>query len=119
MKPKSRIAMPRRSTRDAAARAEAYRCLGKLLKRQLRWREAADVWQQWLSSTPGDDPIPYIELAKYCEWQLKDLVQAEMWTGWARHNMTAAATSRQDRIILAELDHRLARIRRKLQRSAE
>ena len=96
-------------------RADAFRRLGLLQKRQERWREATETWQLWLSSIAGADPTPYIELAKYCEWQIQDLEQAEMWTGWALHNLTASAGRQRPTNIIAELEHRLARIRRKLQ----
>jgi tetratricopeptide (TPR) repeat protein len=100
-------------TPDATARGDAYARWGRLLKRQARWHEAAAVWQQWLSTTPGADPAPYVELAKYCEWQTGDLEQAEMWAGWALHNLQTQPSGCQDRAAMAELEHRLARIRRK------
>ena len=99
--------------RDPQAKAEAFARLGQLFKRQNRWAEAADLWQLWLTSLPGNDPTPYIELAKYCEWQTQDLEQAEMWTAWALHNLRTAAAWQRPPGQLTELEHRLARIQRK------
>jgi hypothetical protein len=99
-------------SRDAT-RAEAYAQLGALLKRQERWSEACDVWQAWLTTVPGVDPAPFVELAKHCEWQADDLEQAEMWTGWALHTLRTAPTHQRLPGQVAELEHRLARIRRK------
>ena len=62
---------------------------------------------------PGVDPSPFVELAKYCEWQANDLEQAEMWTGWALHNLRAAPAHLRPPGRIAELEHRLARLRRK------
>lgn len=99
---------------DAPMRADAFGRLGELLKRQARWDEAAAIWELWLSSVPGVDPTPYVELAKYCEWQLHDLARAEMWTAWALHNLKAAPVYQRLPGQLADLEHRLVRIRRKL-----
>lgn len=94
-------------------RAETYAQWAGLLKRQERWAEAADVWQLWLSSLPGPDVTPFVELAKYCEWQTNDLEQAEMWAAWGLHTVETAAVYRRLPGQLADLQHRLARIRRK------
>ena len=100
---------------DDNSRAEAYARLGALLKRQERWEEAAAIWQQWLSSVPGPDATPFVELAKYCEWQTGDLEQAEMWTAWALHNLQEAPVHMRRPGQRAELQHRLERIQRKRQ----
>lgn len=94
-------------------RAELYQRLADLYKRQARWGEAADIWQEWITSVPGHDPTPYVELAKYCEWQTRELDQAIMWTGWALHTLRAAPTTARRPNILADLEHRLARLQRK------
>jgi uncharacterized protein len=101
------------SVREPAAKAVAFGCLSQLLKRQRRWAEAAELWELWLTSVPGPDPTPYAELAKYCEWQLGDLEQAEMWTGWAIHNLRTAPAWQRPPGALADLEHRLARLQRK------
>ena len=98
------------------AQADLFRSLGQLQKRQESWEAATGTWQRWLSSVPGNEPTPYIELAKYCEWQAKDLEQAKMWAQWALHNLTTLPhhQRRKWQSQIADLEHRLARIERKL-----
>lgn len=98
---------------DRDALPDVFDGLGWLLKRQARWDEAAALWQRWLSTVPGPDPRPYIELAKYCEWQGNDLEQAQMWTAWALHNQQSAPVRQRSPQAIGELQHRLARIQRK------
>lgn len=93
------------------ALADAFDRLGQLQKRQERWDEATEIWQRWITTVPGNDITPYVELAKYCEWRAKDLEQAEMWTSWALHNVRSGR--QQASGLVEELAHRLARIRRK------
>jgi uncharacterized protein YprB with RNaseH-like and TPR domain len=95
------------------AQADAFAELAQLQKRQNRWAEAAETWQRWLSTVPGLDPTPYVELAKYCEWQCKDLEQAAMWTQWALHNFKSAPAWQRAGTQIAELEHRLERLQRK------
>ncbi len=98
--------------------AETFDGLGRLLKRQRRWDEAVEVWQQWLTTVrgPGDaaDSRPYVELAKYYEWQSGDLAQAAMWTQWALHEQEQTPPHGRSPQTQAELRHRLARIQKKL-----
>src|SRR5690606_40017965 len=101
------------AVRNPRQRAEVFANLGQLLKKQKRWAEAADIWQLWLTSVPGADPTPYEELAKYCEWQLNDLEQAEMWTAWALHTLHTASTAHGFPGASARLEHRLARLQRR------
>ncbi|MBX3053268.1 MAG: ribonuclease H-like domain-containing protein [Caldilineaceae bacterium] len=101
------------ATGDLAGLPEIFDGLGWLLKRQERWDEAAALWQRWLTTVPGPDPRPYVELAKYCEWQCNDLEQAQMWTAWALHNQQTAPTRVRSPQAITELQHRLARIQRK------
>ncbi len=105
-------------TADPHDRAELFARLARLLKRQGRWQEAADAWQAWLSSTPGVDPTPFIELAKYCEWQLNDYDQAEMWAAWALFNLKQQDARLAWARTISELEHRLDRIRRKKRTAA-
>ena len=98
---------------DDNHRAQTFAQLGDLLKRQARWQDAAEVWELWLTSVPGVDPTPYVELAKCCEWQWQDLERAEMWVGWALHNLRTAPAYQRLPGQVADLEHRLARIQRK------
>ena len=50
------------------------------------------------------DPRPYVELAKYCEWQCNDLEQAQMWTAWALHNQQSAPTRFRSPQAIGELE---------------
>jgi uncharacterized protein YprB with RNaseH-like and TPR domain len=101
---------------EPAQRADLFGRLAGLQKRQGRWADAADTWQAWLTSVPNAGLIPYVELAKYCEWQLHDLAQAEMWTAWALHTLAAGGPAAYPGVI-QELQHRLDRLRRKQQGS--
>lgn len=96
-----------------SAQADAFAALAQLQKQMGLWQEAATTWEQWLSTVPGIDPTPYIELAKYCEWQCKDFAQATMWTQWALHNLQNAPAWQRAGNQIAELEHRLARLQRK------
>jgi uncharacterized protein len=100
-------------------RAEAFLRLGRLQKRQGHWQNAAETWQLWLSSVPGNEPAPYVELAKYCEWKLHDYEQAEMWTAWALHNLRGDGSRFAWSRTIGELEHRLDRIRRKRSREQD
>lgn len=109
-----------RAYRSAAAmaendhlRADVFAQWALLLKRQERWAEAADLWQLWLTSTSGCDVLPFIELAKYHEWRTGDLVEAEMWAAWGLHTVESAPMQQRLPGQLADLRHRLERIRRK------
>ncbi|HMN31283.1 MAG TPA: ribonuclease H-like domain-containing protein, partial [Caldilineaceae bacterium] len=104
--------------RDPAGKREAFQRLGQLLKRQGRWSEAAATWESWLTTVPGVDPTPYVELAKLCEWQQGDLDGAAMWTQWAIHTLRTAASWQRPPSALADLEHRLARLERKRSASA-
>ena len=101
------------SAANGTDRAEILFRMGRLQKRQGRWHEASETWQLWLTSVPGNDPAPYVELAKYCEWQLQDYEQAEMWTAWALHNLQQEESEFAWSRTISELEHRLHRIRRK------
>lgn len=85
------------------------------LKREGRHEEALDGWQIWTELKP-DDPIPYIELAKYYEWKAKDLEEATKWTESALVTLTHwSAGWRRDQAWEA-IQHRLERLARKLGR---
>lgn len=104
--------------REPAAQADAYQALAQVQKRQGNWPAASETWQRWLTSVPGNDLTPYIELAKYCEWQSRDLEQAEMWTGWALHNLRKLPVHQREPGQIEALEHRLQRIQRKRQDGA-
>lgn len=101
------------SVRNSSERSELLCSLAELYKKQGHWSKAAETWQLWITSVPGSDPTPYVELAKYCEWELRDLEQAEMWTAWALHNLQKAHPAARRPGDVRELEHRLARLQRK------
>jgi|SRR5579859_6892720 len=88
--------------------------LAGLLKRQGRRPEAVPFWEQ-LASFTLDDPQAFVELAKFYEWQARDLAQAAAWTeralnvaagapaGWQRAETLAELRRRQDRLKAKQL----------------
>jgi hypothetical protein len=91
---------------------QALARLGLLLKRQQRIREAVPLWQQW-AVTSLDQVEAHLELAKYYEWHDKDYKTAERWTLEALSLVDSWSKTRQ-KLVRPELDHRLARLQRKL-----
>jgi hypothetical protein len=88
--------------------------LSMLLKRNDRRDEAVDLWQQ-IAVTSFDDISAHIELAKHYEWHKLDLEKAQQWT----QDAVSLANRWQPtdaEIVLSELQHRLARLERKLGR---
>lgn len=88
---------------------DALTHLAYLLKRSGRREEAVVVWQQ-IASTSFDDVTAHVELAKHFEWHDHDLEQALVWTERALPLVDAEDETRD------ELQHRRARIIRKLDR---
>jgi uncharacterized protein YprB with RNaseH-like and TPR domain len=107
-----RAALERSSARDH--QVLALRELSLLFKR-LGWRdEAAELWEEWVTTVSGEDLTPYVELAKYHEWRTGDLASARGWAAWAlriAEGMPGGFTRDE---VLRELRHRLGRIERKL-----
>jgi uncharacterized protein YprB with RNaseH-like and TPR domain len=99
---------------DAPERAAVLRDLALLYKRLGRADEAATVWEDWLATVPGDDLTPYVELAKHHEWQTIDLAAARGWAAWALHIAQGWPAGPARSTAIAELQHRLARLERKL-----
>ena len=82
--------------RSAAAESQvaALRELSLLYKRQA-WREqAAELWEEWVSTIPGEDLTPYIELAKHHEWHTGELAAAVVGRVGAAHRGRAAGRVR-------------------------
>jgi hypothetical protein len=91
---------------------KALKHLGALLKRDNRRREAVPVWQQ-LAVTSIDDVEAHVELAKHFEWQERDLGKAKMWTARALA-LVSHWTPRSAALARPPLEHRMARLERKL-----
>jgi uncharacterized protein YprB with RNaseH-like and TPR domain len=87
--------------------------LGLLLKRNGRIAEALPLWQQ-IAATTFADVTAHLELAKYYEWQTQELQQAIFWTEQALNLLTGGGRRRVYDPVREELEHRLARLQRKL-----
>jgi tetratricopeptide (TPR) repeat protein len=86
--------------------------LAFVYKRTGRWEEAVALWEK-LRASQWADVVPHVELAKYYEHRRRDHEYALALALEARERLTAEA---HDLRTLSELDHRLARLRRKLER---
>ena len=87
--------------------------LGLLLKRNGRAAEALPLWQQ-IAATTFEDVTAHLELAKYYEWQVQELRQAIFWTEQALNLINNGGRQRTYNPVRDELEHRLARLQRKL-----
>jgi uncharacterized protein YprB with RNaseH-like and TPR domain len=97
------------SYKQAAATADTTqsdvtRRLAQLLKRQKRHTEARD---QWRRLADRDDEAGLIELAKHYEWRECDITQA------LAYSLRARAVC-NDRLRIADIDKRIARLQRKM-----
>lgn len=86
--------------------------LAMLLKRDGRRDEAVLFWKQ-IAVSSLDDVTAHVELAKHYEWHEQDLAVASRWTeqalALAETGQTFNATIQRE-----ELQHRLARLKRKI-----
>jgi tetratricopeptide (TPR) repeat protein len=96
-----------RSVRELAMRDLAY-----LLKRQERRDEALALWQR-LAREEGAI-YAFEELAKHYEWHARDTAQALAWTEEALALVQGWPPGLRRREALAELQHRLNRLRQRL-----
>ncbi len=99
-------------------RAAALKGLALLLKRQERRLEALPLWEE-LAALARHDALAYIELAKTYEWHVRDLACA---AAWARRGLALVQgwpPGQERQAALADLEHRLARLERKLAGLAE
>lgn len=92
-----------------------------LLYKRLDWREqAAELWEEWVSTVPGvgalagEELTPYVELAKHHEWHTGNLPAARGWAAWALHIVESWPPGFVRDEVVGQLNHRLARIERKL-----
>jgi uncharacterized protein YprB with RNaseH-like and TPR domain len=91
---------------------EAIRRLSLLRKRRGDWAAAVPLWQQ---AAHARQLYACVELAKYHEHTMRDYRQAAEWTETAIAQLETSDLPRAaHRRWLAELEHRLARLRRKL-----
>ncbi|VAW42591.1 hypothetical protein MNBD_CHLOROFLEXI01-3086 [hydrothermal vent metagenome] len=92
--------------------------LGLLLKQNGRFPEALPIWQQ-VAATSFDDVAAHVALAKYYEWQSKELAQAILWSEQALGLVQSWGRRGQLHPVRAELEHRLARLQRKMAQTKE
>jgi len=91
---------------------QSLRRLGLLLKRNGRRSEAIPFWQQW-AATSLEDVEPFEELSKHYEWHEHDLSTAVLWAERALELMNNFS-QHQAALQRPQLEHRLARLKRKL-----
>jgi len=100
---------------DIQVRAEALRHQTTLMKRLGRREEAVQGWIDW-HGLEQDNPTPSVELAKYYEWHAGDVLQAQDWALRAREAVETWPGGWRKDLALEDIDHRLARLARKLAR---
>jgi uncharacterized protein YprB with RNaseH-like and TPR domain len=94
-------------------RVDAHRRYTDYLKREGRRKEAVALWIMWHELAPSDHR-PCIELAKYFEWEVRDLGEAYEWSQRALQCLTHwPADWRRDK-AWEEVENRLKRLTRKL-----
>ena len=98
---------------DPGHQRDIFRRLAALLKRLRRWDDAVSTWELWLSTVPGGDATPFIELSKHYEWQARDLAQAEAWTAFGLHTLRTLPAWQRLPGQMGDLEQRLLRIQRK------
>ncbi len=101
------------SALQADVRARTLRDLGRHLKRAERYTEAFGYWQQ-LALESSDDVDAHVELAKYFEWRVDNLMLAAGWTRAALAQVEAWPPGLRRDAIGEELVHRLTRLERKM-----
>lgn len=83
-----------------------------LLKRLDRKAEALPLWQKW-ADLAEDDPEPCLEIAKYYEWDAKDIDQAKDWAARALLCVTHWSKGWRRDEAWKEIQHRLERLGKK------
>jgi len=113
-----RAALERSRGMAQELRLKTLHDLALFLKRADRRPEAYAFWQQ-LALETDDDVQAHVELAKHLEWHAQNLPLAVRWieAAVARAEAWPAGLRRQD--ALAALQHRLARLERKLRDAQE
>jgi len=98
-------------------RAQALRDLALLLNRAGR-REEAAIWWQALADMNRHEEVESLEmLAKHHEWHTGDLAEARRFTEMALQRVRAWRATPRQREVRANLEHRLARLLKKQNKS--
>ena len=103
---------------DGTLRLEALRRLAEYFKRGGRAADALSAWAEWHDRAPAD-PAPCIELAKYYEWESRDLPQALYWTNEALTSLTHWPPDWRREEAWAGITHRFERLQSKRSMLAE
>ncbi len=98
---------------DERLEQAALRQLAAIHKKQGRWHEAAKLWRE-LIRRRSHDLSPYVELAKYYEHQAKEYEAALETVAQALSRARQRRGPASGELSLPALQHRLARLRRKL-----
>lgn len=96
-------------------RATIEQHLALLYKRTNRWCDAIALWEK-LRTSGHSGIVPYIELAKYYEHQVRDCEYALALALQAREQLSASPWQAGFVQTLGEIDHRIHRLKRKLNR---
>jgi uncharacterized protein YprB with RNaseH-like and TPR domain len=107
-----RLALQRSTVPDS--QMLALRELSLLYKRLERREQAAELWEEWVSTISGEDLTPYVELAKHHEWHTGNLPAARGWAAWALRIAESWSPGFVRDELVSQLRHRLGRIERKL-----
>jgi len=83
-----------------------------LLKRLDRRAEALPLWEKW-ADLAETDPTPCLEVAKYYEWDAKDIEQAKAWAARALVCVTFWNKGWRRDEMWTEIQHRLERLGKK------
>ncbi len=94
---------------DEAESLRAHGMLATLLKHGRRAAESVEHWQAWHTLAPGD-PQPCIELAKFYEWQARDLTSALRWAHAAERAARRGRDTWQRADVLKQIGHRVTRL---------
>jgi uncharacterized protein len=97
---------------EGELRLEALRRWTEYLKRGGRGTQALAGWAEWHDRSPAD-PAPCIELAKYYEWEARDLPQALYWAKEALTALTYWPPDWRREHAWAGITHRLERLNSK------
>ncbi len=99
-----------RSGLEESQEAQVLWLMAKAHRQAGEWERAVEAWERLVSLAP-DDPAPYVELAKHYEHRGNRLDLALEWVARAKQSAGASGVG------LAALEHREARLRKKLARA--
>ncbi|MBN1264879.1 MAG: ribonuclease H-like domain-containing protein [Anaerolineales bacterium] len=90
-------------------RREALQRFSLRMKREGRYEEAVEHWQEWRDLAP-ENPTPCLELAKYFEWHKRDYPMARYWAQEALVCLTHWPAGRKRAALWGQIEHRQKRL---------